>query len=52
MDMKKMTPQAAVKTHEKRMHPGKAPSFKQGGGVKVRGTGAATKGKMARGPMA
>lgn len=29
--MKKMTPQAAVKKHEQRMHPGKSPSFKKGG---------------------
>jgi hypothetical protein len=29
--MKKMTPQAAVKKHEARMHPGKKPSFKKGG---------------------
>ena len=29
--MKKMTPQAAVKKHEQRMHPGKTPSFKKGG---------------------
>jgi hypothetical protein len=36
-----------VKAHEKRMH-----GMKKGGGVKIRGTGAATKGTMARGPMA
>lgn len=29
--MAKMTPQAAVKKHEQRMHPGKTPSFKKGG---------------------
>ena len=29
--MKKVTPQAAVKKHEQRMHPGKRPSFKKGG---------------------
>lgn len=29
--MKKMTPQAAVKTHEQKMHPGKTPTFKKGG---------------------
>ena len=29
--MKKVTPQAAVKKHEQRMHPGKSPSFKKGG---------------------
>lgn len=28
---KSMTPQAAVKRHEARMHPGKTPSFKKGG---------------------
>ena len=27
----KMTPQKAVTKHEKRMHPGKTPSFKKGG---------------------
>lgn len=36
-----------VKAHEKRMH-----GMKKGGGVKIRGTGAATKGTTARGPMA
>ncbi len=45
-DMKKVA-KAEVKAHEKRMH-----NMKKGGAVKVRGTGAATKGKMARGPMA
>ena len=29
--MKKMTPQAAVGQHEKKMHPGKTPTFKKGG---------------------
>lgn len=29
--MKSMTPQAAVKKHEAKMHPGKAPTFKKGG---------------------
>ena len=28
---KSMTPQAAVKKHEQRMHPGKTPTFKKGG---------------------
>lgn len=43
---------AMVNKHEKGMHPGKAPTkFAGGGGVKVRGTGAATKGLRARGPM-
>jgi hypothetical protein len=36
-----------VKAHEKRMH-----GMKKGGGVKIRGTGAATKGTRAMGPMA
>lgn len=36
----------AVKGHEKRMH-----GMKKGGGVKIRGTGAATKGTKAMGPM-
>jgi hypothetical protein len=27
----KMTPEKAVAKHEKRMHPGKTPSFKKGG---------------------
>jgi hypothetical protein len=43
--MKKVA-KAEVKAHEKRMH-----GMKKGGGVKIRGTGAATKGTMARGPM-
>lgn len=29
--MAKMTPQEAVKTHERRLHPDKKPSFKKGG---------------------
>lgn len=45
-DMKKVA-KAEVKSHEKRMH-----GMKKGGGVKIRGTGAATKGTTARGPMA
>jgi hypothetical protein len=36
-----------VKQHEKSMH-----GMAKGGGVKIRGTGAATKGLRARGPMA
>jgi hypothetical protein len=35
----------AVKAHETKMHA-------KGGGVKIRGTGAATKGLYAEGPMA
>tara|TARA_R110000772_G_scaffold66908_5_gene148803 strand:- start:5173 stop:5328 length:156 start_codon:yes stop_codon:yes gene_type:complete len=37
----------AVKQHEDTMH-----KMAKGGGVKIRGTGAATKGTRARGPMA
>ena len=37
---------AAVKGQEKRMH-----GMKKGGGVKIRGTGAAVKGTKAMGPM-
>ena len=36
-----------VGKHEKKMH-----KMAAGGGVKIRGTGAATKGTRARGPMA
>lgn len=43
----KMEAKKAVKQHEKTMH-----KMAKGGGVKIRGTGAATKGTMARGPMA
>jgi len=39
----------AVKKHVDSMHKGQKMS--KGGGVKIRGTGAATKGTMARGPM-
>ena len=43
----------AVGKHEKNMHPGKPMTkLSTGGGIKIRGTGAATKGLMARGPMA
>lgn len=45
----------AVGMHEQQAHGGKKSNLsklKTGGGVKVRGTGAATKGTMARGPMA
>jgi len=47
----------AVHKHEKNMHPGKPMTkLKKGGevdgGIKIRGTGAATKGIKARGPMA
>ena len=43
----------AVHKHEKAMHPGKPlTKLAKGGGIKIRGTGAATKGTMARGPMA
>ena len=51
--MDKTNLQKAVNKHEKRMHPGKPMTkLSTGGGVKIRGTGAATKGTMARGPMA
>jgi hypothetical protein len=44
---------AAVHKHEKEKHPGKPlTKLAKGGGVKIRGTGAATKGIYARGPMA
>jgi len=43
----------AVHKHEAAMHPGKPQTkLAKGGGVKMRGTGAATKGTMSRGPMA
>jgi len=42
----------AVHKHEKAMHPGKPlTKLKSGGGIKIRGTGAAIKGIRARGPM-
>lgn len=51
--MGKAAVKAAVHKHEKAMHPGKPlTKLKSGGGIKIRGTGAATKGVMARGPMA
>lgn len=50
---KAMNAKAAVHKHEKAKHPGQPlTKLKAGGGVKIRGTGAATKGTMARGPMA
>jgi len=39
-----------VAQHVKTMHKGQ--KYAAGGGVKIRGTGAATKGTRARGPMA
>jgi hypothetical protein len=51
--MDKAVVKKAVHKHEKAMHPGKPMTkLKGGGGIKIRGTGAATKGVMARGPMA
>lgn len=51
--MNKAAVKTAVHKHEKAMHPGKPlTKLKSGGGIKIRGTGAATKGTMARGPMA
>lgn len=41
----------AAKTHAKKTGQNMTSAYKSGGGVKVRGTGAATKGLMARGPM-
>jgi len=56
MATKQKTPPAvksAVHKHEAAMHPGKPMTkLAKGGGVKIRGTGAATKGTKARGPMA
>jgi hypothetical protein len=46
MSTAKKVAKTEVKAHEKRMH-----GMKKGGGVKIRGTGAAIKGTMARGPM-
>lgn len=40
----------AVSQHVEKMHKGQ--KMAKGGGVKIRGTGAATKGTRARGPMA
>ena len=52
MQDKKMAVKA-VNKHEQRMHPGKpVTKMAKGGGVKIRGTGCATKGTKARGPMA
>lgn len=43
----------AVHKHERSMHPGKPlTKLAKGGGVKIRGTGAAIRGTRARGPMA
>lgn len=51
--MDKAVAKKAVHKHEKSMHPGKPlTKLSKGGGIKIRGTGAATKGTMARGPMA
>ena len=51
--MDKAMVKKAVHKHEEKMHPGKPKTkLAKGGGVKVRGTGAATKGIYARGPMA
>lgn len=56
MATKQKTPPAvksAVHKHEAAMHPGKPMTkLAKGGGVKIRGTGAAVKGTKARGPMA
>lgn len=43
---------SAVHKHEKSKHPGQPlTKLASGGGVKMRGTGTATKGLRARGPM-
>lgn len=43
---------SAVHKHEAALHPGKPKTKLASGGVVMRGCGAATKGKTARGPMA
>jgi hypothetical protein len=51
--MDKAVVKKALHAHEEKMHPGKPKTkLAKGGGVKIRGTGAATKGIYARGPMA
>ena len=51
--MDKSMVKKAVHKHESAMHPGKPKTkLAKGGGVKTRGTGAATKGTKAYGPMA
>lgn len=53
MAKKAMAVKEAVHKHEKALHKGEPlTKLKTGGGVKIRGTGAAKKGLMARGPMA
>jgi hypothetical protein len=51
--MDKAVVKKAVHKHEAAMHPGKPKTkLAKGGGIKIRGTGAATKGTKAYGPMA
>jgi hypothetical protein len=51
--MDKAVVKKAVHKHEEKMHPGKPKTkLAKGGKTKIRGTGAATKGIYARGPMA
>ncbi len=51
--MDKAVVKKAVHKHEKAMHPGKPlTKLAKGGKTKIRGTGAATKGIYAEGPMA
>jgi len=51
--MDKSMMQKAVNKHEARLHPGQPKTkLAKGGGVKIRGTGAATRGTKAYGPMA
>lgn len=48
----KKTMASAIHKHERGMHPGKPlTKLAKGGGIKMRGTGAATKGTRSRGPM-
>jgi hypothetical protein len=50
---KKAMVKKALHKHEEKMHPDQPKTkLAKGGGVKIRGCGAATKGCMARGPMA
>ena len=48
MSLKKYEASAADKKHDAQQS---MKGLKSGGGIKIRGTGAATKGTMARGPM-
>ena len=53
VEMDKKMVKKAVHKHEAKMHPGKPKTkLAKGGGIKIRGCGAAKKGTKARGPMA